>query len=95
MILNLVTTALASIDKWAIGFAKLRGIASNLKLRWVQINLRLLLLSVIANLILGRLITMLAIQNSPIYCIETQRSIYVWGEVAASARLSMQQERDA
>lgn len=95
MILNLVTTALASREEWTIGFAKLQGIASNLKLRWVQINLRLLLLSVIANLILGKLINMLAIQNSPVYCIETQRSIYVGGEVATSARLSMQQERGA
>ncbi|PSB19314.1 hypothetical protein C7B65_12160 [Phormidesmis priestleyi ULC007] len=87
--------ALASIDEWVIGFAKLRRIASNLKLRWVQTNLRLLLLSVIAKLIMGRLITMLAIQNSTTYCIATQRSIYVWGEVAAIASLSMPQERDA
>lgn len=87
--------ALASIDEWAIGFAKIRRIASNLKLRWVQINLRLLLLSVIANPIMGRLVTMLAIENPTTHRIATQRLLSDRCEVAAIARFPMQRERSA
>ncbi len=69
-------------------------IASNLKLRWVQANF-LSLLAVIANPIVGRLITMLAIENPTIHRNEIQRPALVWAEGAKIVSLYVHQESGA